>query len=135
MMRRSTPIVKLDDDSIYNICEYALEFCQREFGINGRVKKELYVSLCYYDNGGEYSGGYCIKNNSIILMMKCNRKLIEFIGTIIHEYIHYKQPVRTKYKKLLKEYGYWDHPFEVEAREVSLKYRDKLYMEFRKNNK
>lgn len=135
MMRRNTPIVKLNEDSIYDICEYALEFCQREFGINRRVKKELYVSLNYYKGEVTYTGGYCPNNNCIILMMKHNRKLIDFIGTIIHEYVHYKQPVRTKYDKLLKEYGYWDHPFEVEAREVALKYRDKLYKEFRKINK
>ena len=41
----------------------------------------------------------------------------KFTSTIIHEYIHSLQPQNEKlYYKLLKEHGYWDHPFEVEAR-------------------
>ena len=42
-------------------------------------------------------------------------------STIIHEYVHSMQPIRTQYAKSIKEHGYWNCPFEVEARMMEKK--------------
>ena len=44
------------------------------------------------------------------------------VQTVIHEYAHYMQPIKSSYNKLLKEYGYDDHPMEIEAREIEKEY-------------
>lgn len=54
-------------------------------------------------------------------------KLIELTDTIIHEYIHYlqfeKKSTEQEYNKKLAEVGYWENPFEVQARKLALQHR------------
>jgi len=60
-------------------------------------------------------GWYDPIENKITLFLKPNKTVKDLCSTLIHEYTHYKQPCRTKYRKLLNEHGYENHPFEIQA--------------------
>lgn len=60
--------------------------------------------------------------NTIVVFAKKHKSFNSFIGTIIHEYTHYKQNIIGRYNKLLQKSDYISHPFEVEARENEEKY-------------
>jgi hypothetical protein len=61
-------------------------------------------------------GEYCVVDNIISINLERNVYIRCLIKTIIHEYTHYLQPIKTKYQKLAKKHGYYDNPLEVEAR-------------------
>jgi hypothetical protein len=52
--------------------------------------------------------------------------LEELIDTIIHEYTHYLdmpfQQDQKEYNRYLKQKGYYDNPFQINAREKADKY-------------
>ena len=51
-----------------------------------------------------------------------------FVGVIIHEYTHHIQKgLKQNYDKSVKKYGYYDCPFEVEARGNAKKYKKKVW--------
>ena len=60
---------------------------------------------------GQYNPG---SNKIIVFYDKCGDVKM-FIRSMIHEYIHYLQPM-DKYPIFNLLYGYWKNPQEVEAR-------------------
>lgn len=60
--------------------------------------------------------------NTIVVFAKKHNSFNSFIGTIIHEYTHYKQNITGRYHKLLEQSSYETHPFEIEACENEKKY-------------
>ena len=70
-------------------------------------------------------GEYYVNDNLISINLERNVYVRCLIKTIIHEYTHYLQPIKSKYWKLSKKHGYYHNPFEVEARfNENNKYRD-----------
>ena len=98
-------------------------------GVNNRKRSDLTYSYGS-DTDGLY-GYYCPINNHIHVSVGECKTLGRLTSTFIHEYTHYLQPVRTKYLKSLKEHGYWDCPFEVEARTMERKLNRYLLSEMR----
>jgi Zn-dependent peptidase ImmA (M78 family) len=62
-------------------------------------------------------GQYDEVDNIIYLNSKQHDNLKDWVSTIIHEYTHFKQPIRKKYNQYLEEYGrnYNNHPYEITA--------------------
>jgi len=81
----------------------------------------------------DYYGEYCPTDNEIRVFTNEVRTLGQLTSTIIHEYTHYLQPIASKYYKLLKEHGYDNHPFEIEARDNEWAYNRKLLNYIREN--
>ena len=67
-------------------------------------------------------GAFCPDENQVVVYYNNIKKLKALVGTIIHEYQHSRQPVKTKYYIYAKKYGYWKNPLEVDARGVEKKY-------------
>jgi hypothetical protein len=79
----------------------------------------------------EYYGLYCPVDNQISLYRDNLKTLGDFTRTFIHEYTHSLQPCRSKYAKMLDEYGYDKHPFEIEARQNEVIHNRKLLSQLR----
>ncbi|MEI7494504.1 MAG: hypothetical protein WCJ92_07925 [Alphaproteobacteria bacterium] len=133
-----TPIKEFTDEELVHISQQCFDFCYELFGINRR--KHTPLSICIYDHSTENNWGYilekkwgeyCAVENEIRLFKDGIRTLGEFTSTFIHEYTHSTQPITTKYYKLVKEYSYTDHPFEVEALSNEKKYNRKLLKQLR----
>lgn len=135
-----TPLHEFTDEQLVHITNICIEFCYNLLGINNKKHKQ--VSVCIYDytstdNWGNYTSGtivgeYCPTENEIRLFKDSITNLGEFTSTFIHEYTHSVQPITTKYYKLIKEYSYKEHPFEVEAINNEKKLNRKLLNHLRK---
>jgi hypothetical protein len=87
---------------------------------------------CFENN--KYILGYFDEcENNIIIFAKNHKSFISFVGTIIHEYIHYKQNIAGMYYKLLNKSNYDEHPFEVEAREAENRYKKECLSYLKRN--
>jgi Zn-dependent peptidase ImmA (M78 family) len=76
----------------------------------------------YFKDNKHVLGYFDEDDNVIIVFAKNHKSFSSFIGTIIHEYTHYKQNIAGRYDKLLEKSNYDNHPFEIEAREAEKKY-------------
>jgi len=77
---------------------------------------------------GLYSYDYIIDINP----SEC-KTLSYFIGVIIHEYTHHIQRgLKKNYDSSVKKYGYYNCPFEVEARGNAKKYKQKIWRRVKK---
>ena len=98
--------------------ELALLWCSLKYGhsIWGVSPIRLNISTklnCY----GRYEPTGIIRINPSL-----HKSMIEMINTVIHEYIHHKQPILIEYTyPRFKETGYTvdTHPFELEARKIA----------------
>ena len=113
----STSLKSLSDKELKNVIKICKSYCMNELGVNNRRRSKLKIKLednpynvCYY---GEYNPS----TNTIHLFVNEMYTLGSFTSTFIHEYTHSLQPITTKYYKLLDEYGYENHPHEIEARD------------------
>jgi len=97
------------------------EWCKKQFGlskING-----TYPKLVFHKKHKGYAGYYDPWKNEIHVYGSRHRTLMGFIGTIIHEYVHYHQSIKRQYHKLNKIYSYKNHPLEREANKIEKKYK------------
>ena len=77
-------------------------------------------------------GQYCYSHKIFINPSQC-KKMSVFVGVIIHEYTHHIQKgLKQNYDKSVKKYGYYDCPFEVEARGNAKKYKQKIWRRAKK---
>jgi hypothetical protein len=115
-MKPSTRISTLSNNELKQLVKFVRSYCEMTFGINKRKRKKLNVKLFQRaEESKKICGWYCPFENEITMFIKSNKTVSEFCHTFIHEYTHYMQPCRTKYHKLLQEYGYDKHPFEIQA--------------------
>lgn len=113
-MKLSTPISELTTYQLRKLIEYGVEYCKRHLGVNGRHKSPI-STLLSGKVQNEYYGEYLPTSNKIVLYRNTNKNVKGLIHTLIHEYTHSLQPIKTKYHKILNEVGYSDHPHEIEA--------------------
>lgn len=101
---------------INRVVTLTLWYCHYVLGTNSRkpMPKVKFFPTC---EDGNYYGQYCPYDNEIQIFTDNVWKLGMLTSVIIHEYTHYLQPIKSKYYKLLKEHGYDNHPFEIEARD------------------
>jgi predicted metalloprotease with PDZ domain len=104
------------------------EWCKKQFGaspING-----TYPKLIFHRKNNSYTAHYDASNNEIQVWGPRHRTFVGFIGTIIHEYVHYRyHSIKRKYPKLEKFYSYKNHPMEREANRIERKYKWMCYYE------
>jgi hypothetical protein len=104
---------------------YALRYCIETFGLSKYYEYEI-PEIHVYDYKPDNSNGFSKtdiaffddENNQIIIFRPNVKSFINFIDTIIHEYIHYMQDL-SDYNDLEIAYGYDDHPLELEANKIA----------------
>jgi hypothetical protein len=90
-----------------------------KFKINNRLNG------CY----GQYDYEYVITINP----SNCGT-INMFVRTVIHEYTHHIQKgLKRNYTSSVERDGYYDSPFEVEARENEKKYKSVIWKEFKQS--
>jgi hypothetical protein len=117
----NTPTIFLGDDTLYRIVELTNEWCEKNLGKNNTIGE---VSIHIKDQGFSYKsncGGYDIETNTIYIYRDQCDTIEWIIKSLIHEYTHYTQDLRN-YDLLLEEYGYRNHPQEIEANNMMNNY-------------
>lgn len=77
---------------------------------------------------GSVLGEYFYHSKTIEIYYRKHTTIKVLVGTIIHEYVHHLQ-IRhhrddMKYDAMDRKVGYYNNPFEVEARMIAKKYRE-----------
>ena len=124
-----TPTGNLTKREIKKVLQFCAEWCHENMGVNNRKRSDLTYSF-NNDKDGFY-GFYCPSYNHISLSLAECKTVGRLTSTFIHEYTHYLQPVLTKYVKSVEKHGYWDCPFEVEARMMEKKLNRYLLSDLR----
>lgn len=84
---------------------------------------------------GSVLGEYFYQSKTIEIYYRKHKTIRELIETIIHEYVHHLQ-IRhyrddMKYDAMDRKVGYYNNPYEVEARMISKKYREQCIRDIR----
>ena len=112
-----------------------LEWCSSNIGSN---KQGYQLDLKYYRNN-EFAGYYFNHTRKIQIFVFDELDLLDLTEITIHEYIHHLQYANKKtdveYSKYQSEVGYWDNPFEIEARRLSKKLKKQCYDDIVKSNR
>ena len=112
------------------IPEKVIDFCELKFGIKERPKINFIFDKRHKTRLGEYRVGIIVLFPHNILSVK------DLIETIIHEYVHHLQlnhwEKMENYYSLLEEFGYENHPQEIEASDIT-KYYYKECIEYLKS--
>ncbi len=124
-MRLNTNLKRLNHKQIRKIVDMTIRFCEASFGVNKRkgycravVRNQSMKDECM--NYGEY----CPDLHTIFIFKNNCSNVKDLIMTTLHEYTHSLQPIASKYFKMLKKYGYSDHPMEIEAMENERFYKE-----------
>jgi len=84
------------------------------------------VKICYYKTKRNRFGDYSSNIRLIRIFINNHFSVEELINTIIHEYTHYldmpTQHNQKEYSRYLKQIGYFENPYEINARESADKY-------------
>ena len=112
-----------------------LEWCSSNIGSN---KQGYQLDLKYYRNN-EFAGYYFNQNKTIQIFVFDELDLLDLTEIIIHEYVHHIQYSNkltdSEYKKYQREVGYWNNPFEIEARRLSKIHKNQCYEDVVNSNK
>lgn len=104
-----------------------LDWCSSNLG---KQKQGYKLDIKYYRPKG-FSGLYFNQTNSIQIFVFDELDLLDLTEIIIHEYVHHLQYANKKtdveYSKYQSEVGYWNNPFEIEARDISKKQKNQCY--------
>ena len=127
MLRLNTNLKKLTHKEMRSIVEKTVKYCRENIGINKRrgVCSIIVKNQSIHDDDRRY-GEYNPDTHTIVIFKNNCKNIKELITTTLHEYTHNLQPVRSKYYKMLKVYGYENHPMEIEAMNSEVVY-DKVW--------
>ena len=133
-MRINTNLKTLTHKEIRHIVDKTMSFCEVKFGVNKRkgypkviVKSQsknvnnivshetITETMLFTSNDFLKCGEYCPYTHTIRIFKNNCMNVGDLIATTLHEYTHNLQPVKSKYFKMLKVYGYVNHPMEIEA--------------------
>lgn len=102
-----------------------IEWCKQNLEPPKYHKYYPVVEVLYYKNQ-KRNGAYLPSNLTIKIFVNNHQNIEELVETIIHEYTHYLQMPRKvdqlNYAKYNKSKGYFENPYEVEARERAALY-------------
>ena len=112
-----------------------LDWCSSNLG----NQKKGYLLEVKYCRSKEFAGYYFNHTRKIQIFVYDELDLLDLTEITIHEYIHHLQYANKKtdveYSKYQSEVGYWNNPFEIEARDISKKMRNLCYDDIVKSNR
>jgi len=118
--------ITVDDLSIpkKKFVELVLMWCKQNIGYHEQSPD---LKIYYYFNK-KWGGLYNYRNRQITLYIPKWLTLNDLTKNVIHEYVHYLQIIKPAddlmYIKHTNDLGYWDNPYEIEARKLAEKYQD-----------
>lgn len=115
--------------------ETVLQWCETNHSIP-KKRGELSYKINYYSHS-KVEGSYCDYTKNITIYITPEKRIIDVVDTLLHEYQHHiemrtQKEVRLYYKQL-SEIGYDKHPMEITAREFAKQHRDKCFETFKNN--
>lgn len=98
---------------IRKVVLHTILWCKKNLGVNYRKGIPEFKVLT--EKKGQCFGFYSSCDNTIVIHGNVCVTVKDIIKTVIHEYTHYLQNLRS-YNKVLSIVGYKLHPQEIEAR-------------------
>lgn len=114
------PVRDLDMNMIRHIVKCTAKWCAVNLGVNTERDQDMSIEIDYTDSND--FGRFIESQNRLMIYYNTNPLVRDLVKTTIHEYVHYLQPIKGNYNKLLSEYGYHNHPMEIEARKTEEDY-------------
>jgi hypothetical protein len=122
--KKTTPISQLAI-SKSSFIKLVLDWCHANIDHKANRKPSIVVK---YHLSKKALGIYHAANNEIVIYVNNHQTIEQLTNTIIHEYIHARQRNRlfTKmYDQYTRDLGYWENPYEKEARGEADRYQGK----------
>lgn len=127
MLTLKTDIQSLSKKELKVLNECLLEACSKYMG----KKKGLKVRMI--GRGKKYFGLYDYKSKTIKIYKKSCSGMLGYVRTFVHEYAHSRQKGLGRYYTSYHfKYGYWNNPYEIDAREKEAMYRPLIWKEVKK---
>ena len=124
MITLKTDIKNLSKKEMKVLNESLVEACALYMG----KKKGLSVRMI--GRGKKYFGLYDYDTNEIKIYKKSCSGMLGYVKTFVHEYAHAKQKGLAKnYTAYHFKYGYWNNPYEVDARSKEKMFRPEIWKE------
>lgn len=120
--KKTTPISQLVI-SKSSFIKLVLDWCHTNIDHKANRKPSIVVK---YHLSKKALGIYHAANNEIVIYVNNHQTIEQLTNTIIHEYIHARQRNRlfTKmYDQYTRDLGYWENPYEKEARREADRYQ------------
>jgi len=112
------------------IGKMAVTWCMNNMGVNRRKKYAPNVIFYKALPTDTCMGEYRYWDNELIVYWNNVDNVKHLIQTIIHEWQHQLQPMNN-YDKLAKEYGYENHPLEIDATNAEAIHYKPMWMEIK----
>ena len=113
--RDYSPIKDFTIKELRDICDILNEYCKEYIGYKKHKGLPTFSVRKVYS--GNCQGMYNPMNHKIYVYYNNIENLKKFVGTYIHEYTHSVQNLRYYSHKLIN-YGYVQHPDEIQARNM-----------------
>jgi hypothetical protein len=124
MVTLKTDIQSLSKKEMKLLNESLVEACAKYMG------KKRGLKIRMIGRGNKYYGQYDYEGNIIKIWKKSCSGMLGYVRTFIHEYAHAKQKGLAKnYTAYHFKYGYWNNPYEVDARSKEGAYRSVIWKE------
>ena len=121
----NTPLSSLSRREIVRIGRMAERWCRKWMGVNNRKAYYPAVYFNIWPDDPDVCGEYESEWNEIYIFYRNCTDVREFLATLIHEWQHQLQPLRTQYFKY--KGPYYRNPCEVEARKAEGEYLRPLW--------
>ena len=120
---------KYTTPELKKVCLKILSLVRKKLGHGNKPVPKFKINNRLNGYYGQYDYEYVITINPT------NCQTIEmFVRTIIHEYTHHIQKgLKRNYTSSVKRDGYYNSPFEVEARGNEKKYKSVIWKEFKQS--
>ena len=111
-----------------------IDWCKKNMEFPKHHKYYPTVEIKYYKN--KKLGDYLLQSRKITIYVNNHLTIEELVDTCIHEYTHYLQMPKVsqqlEYTKYNKTKGYFNNPYEIDAREKAKFYTPKCIKDFKK---
>jgi len=119
-----TDIKTLNRKELKLLNESLIEACSIYMGRKKGIKVKM------VGRGNKYFGQYDYDENVIKIWKKSCSGMLGYVRTFVHEYAHAKQRgLKRYYTSYYVKYGYWNNPYEIDAREKEGMYRSVIWKE------
>ena len=113
--------------------ENVLQWCELNHSVP-KYRGKLSYKINYYSHS-KVEGSYCGYTKNITIYITPEKKIIDVVDTLLHEFQHHidmrtQREVRL-YSKQLSEFGYDNHPMEISARKFAKQHRDTCFATFK----
>lgn len=121
----NTRIDAMPRKEVARIGNMVFNWCRRNMGINNRKHYTPKWYFSRWNDNPKVCGEYDDETNEIFVYYKNLTDVRELVQTIIHEWQHQLQPLRTQYFKYKGPYN--KNPFEIEAQYAETIYTRPLW--------